>query len=165
MSWCVRIRKNAIWVYTTIPISRCRALPATLRPTDLSAILINFVWFSNGHRVRLALPCRISLFFLLSFRLHRGTKFPTFALQCSSVLGNFSNFVELSNWHIHIRSVFAHPYMKMWKFSEQKDRRTTLTLGIFHCERAHSALRCLTYIPSVRHWSVYFCSGLSTTFM
>ena len=52
----------------------------------------------------------------------------------------------------------------MWKFSEQKDRRTTLILGIFHCERAHSALRCLTYIPSVRHHVVYFCSGLSTTF-
>ena len=143
MSWCVRIRKNAIRVYTTIPISRCRALPATLRPTDLTAILINFGWFSNGNRGCLALNC---------------------SRWVLSVFGNFSNFVELSNWHIHIRSVFAHPYMKMWKFSEQKDRRTTLILGIFHCERAHSALRCLTYIPSVRHHVVYFCSGLSTTF-
>ena len=43
----------------------------------------------------------------------------------------------------------------MWKFSEQKDRRITLILGIFHCERAHSALRCLTYIPSVRHHRLF----------
>ena len=52
----------------------------------------------------------------------------------------------------------------MWKFSEQKDRRITLILGISHCERVRSAPRCLTYIPSVRRRIVYFCSGLSTTF-
>ena len=30
-----RMRKNAIWVYTTIPISRCKVLPSTLRYPDL----------------------------------------------------------------------------------------------------------------------------------
>ena len=38
---------------------------------------------------------------------------------------------------LHIESVFAHPLWKMWKFSEQRDRRTTLILGIFHCDRVH----------------------------
>jgi len=54
------MRKNAIRVYTTIPISRCRALPATLRPTDLTAILINFGRFSNGHRGRFSTTTSVS---------------------------------------------------------------------------------------------------------
>ena len=84
--------------------------------------------------------------------------------ECCPYSETFLTLSLPGNRHIHNESVFAHPFLKMWKFSEQKDRRTALILGIPYCERAFSASRCLTYIPSVGHWSVYFCSGLSTTF-
>ena len=121
-------------------------------------------------------PCPLSdfslfycfFFFLLPARSKVGRKCRPLHFNAPDECCPYSEtFLTLSlsdNRHIHIESVFAHPFLKMWKFSEQKDRRTALILGILYCERAHSALRCLTYIPSVGHWSVYFCSGLTTTF-
>ena len=83
--------------------------------------------------------------------------------ECCPYSETFLTLSLSGNRHIHIESVFAHPFLKMWKFSEQKDRRTALILGIFYCE-GRSMRPDVSHIPSVGHWSVYFCSGLSTTF-
>jgi len=54
--------------------------------------------------------------------------------ECCPYSETFLPLSVLGNRHIHNESVFAHLFLKMWKFSEQKDRRTALILGIFYCE-------------------------------
>ena len=50
--------------------------------------------------------------------------------ECCPYSETFLTLSSPGNRYIHIESVFAHPFLKMWKFSEQKDRRTALILGI-----------------------------------
>ena len=114
------------------------------------------IWFDSFLRSR---------FSGFDFRLFQQSyKITTFAVQCSNMSvvrfrKIFSTFVVAEQSAHTYWKVFSHILLRKCGNFQNRGIDEQHSFLVYSIVKGRTASRCLTYIPSVGHWSVYFCSG------